>query len=300
MPRFSVDTLRGMMRARLVLLALLVAWLFSPPAWRYAIPLWLPFAIALGLELQFFVSGLTSRTEPAARGRAPQPADIERFGWEGEPPEEDDPEFWHSPPVPRERRHAARRLLGPALVLAAVALVVWAVSVRRGWESLDSSTQARVERTLTGEARKIAGHPVTVICDTSGHHVGAVQEADGLAEVGGRRAWLTPGICYQLERVIDGHDTHPGRGTGHAIAVLAHESWHLRGVGDEGIANCYAFQSGVGVGVGLGLSRETAQRLMRQQLADNSTDASDARYLVPAGCTNGGRYDLHPASSRFP
>ena len=169
------------MRARLVLLALLVAWLFSPPAWRYAIPLWLPFAIALGLELQFFVSGLASRTEPAARGRAPQPADIERFGWEGEPPEEDDPEFWHSPPVPRERRHAARRLLGPVLVLAAVALVVWAVSVRRGWESLDSSTQARVERTLTGEARKIAGHPVTVICDTSGHHVGAVQEADGLA-----------------------------------------------------------------------------------------------------------------------
>src|SRR5262249_47341216 len=116
MPRLAGDTLRGMMRARLLLLALLVAWLFSPAAWRYAIPLWLPFALAVGLELQFFVGGLASRTEAAERGRAPQRADLERFGWEGEPPEEDDPEFWQSPPVPRERRRFVRRLLGPALV----------------------------------------------------------------------------------------------------------------------------------------------------------------------------------------
>src|SRR5215471_14253073 len=107
------------LRARLVLLALLVAWLFSPPEWRYAVPLWLPFVV----------------------GRGPIRADLERFGWQGEPPEEDDPEFWQSPPVPRERRHLWRRLLGPALVLAAVGLVVWGVSIRRGWESLDHATQ---------------------------------------------------------------------------------------------------------------------------------------------------------------
>jgi len=300
MPRLEPDTLHGVLRARLVLLALLVAWLFSPPEWRYAVPLWLPFVVALGLELQFFVTGLMSPGIPAERGRGPIRADLDRFGWQGEPPEEDDPEFWESPPVPRERRHLWRRLLGPALVLAAVGLVVWGVSVRRGWESLDQATQSRVERTITAEARKIAGHPVTVTCDTSGHHVGAVQEADGLAEVGGRQAWLTPGICYQLERVIDGHDSHPGRGTGRAIAVLAHESWHLRGVSDEGTANCYAFQSGVDVGVHLGLSRSTALQLMRQQLSDNLTDTSDARYIVPAGCKNGGSYDLHPGSSVFP
>ena len=47
-----------MLRARLLLLALLVAWLFSPAQWRYAVPLWLPFVLALGLELQFFVGGL--------------------------------------------------------------------------------------------------------------------------------------------------------------------------------------------------------------------------------------------------
>ena len=40
---------------------------------------------------------------------------------------------------------------------------------------------------------------------------------------------------------------------------------------------------------------------MREQLADNASDsASDASYLVPAGCADGGRYDLHPGSSQFP
>ncbi|HEX6763350.1 MAG TPA: hypothetical protein VF094_11180 [Gaiellaceae bacterium] len=289
-----------MLRARLALVALLVAWLFSPPEWRYAVPLWLPFALALALELQFFVTGLVSPSERTDRGRGPQQADLQEFGWEGEPPEEHDPEFWTSPAVPRRRRRGAARLLGPALVLAAVGLIVWGVSVRRGWSALDSSTQAQVEHVITAEARKIAGHPVTVVCDTSGHHVGAVQEADGLAEVGGSRAWLTPGICYQLSRVIEGHDPHPGRGTGHAIVVLAHESWHLRGVADEGLANCYAYQSGVQVGTNLGLERGVAYELMKQAYSDNAVDAAEPQYVVPAGCTAGGKYDLNPASAQFP
>jgi hypothetical protein len=290
-----------MVRARLLLLALLVAWLFSPPAWRYAVPLWLPFVLAAGLELQFFVMGLMGGGTAAERGRGPQEADLERYGWQGEPPEDDDPEFWASPPVPRMRRHLSVRLLGPAVVLAAVGLIVWGVSVQRGWSALDSATHARVERELSREAGKIAGHRAQVICDTSGHHVGSVQEADGLAEVGGTHAWLTPGICYTLYQVIAGKDDHPGRGTGRAIAVLAHESWHLHGVSNEGVANCYAFQSGVQVGVDLGLERSTAQGLMHQQLADNAVDSSsDTRYLVPPGCHNGGSYDLHPGSATFP
>jgi hypothetical protein len=289
-----------MLRARLVLLALLVAWLFSPPAWRYAVPLWLPFVLALGLELQFFVGGLLATGEPAERGHGPQGADLQEFGWEGEPPEEDDPEFWSSPPAPKRRRRGLGRLLGPALVLGAVGLIVWGVSVRRGWSALDSTAQARVEQTITREARKIAGHPVTVTCDTSGHHVGTVQEADGLAEVGGAHAWLTPGICYTLSQVIEGHASHPGRGTGHAIVVLAHEAWHLRGVANEGLANCYAYQSGVRVGQDLGLSHSVAYGLMEQALADNAVDAASPEYVVPAGCVKGGKYDLKPGSSQFP
>ena len=51
------------------------------------------------------------------------------------------------------------------------------------------------------EASLIAGHPAQVTCDDSGRQVGYVQDADGVAEVGGRQAYLTPAICdtlYQL------------------------------------------------------------------------------------------------------
>ena len=64
--------------------------------------------------------------------------------------------------------------------------------------------------------------------------------------------------------------------------MLAHEAWHLQGVRDEGVTNCRAFQSGVQVGVNLGLSRSTARRMMREQLAQNARSPAD--YRVPADC----------------
>ena len=56
------------------------------------------------------------------------------------------------------------------------------------------------------------------------------------------------------------HRTQSFPRTARAIAVLAHESWHLQGVSNEGLANCYGFQSGVRIGVDLGLSEGTARR----------------------------------------
>lgn len=285
------------------LLIAIVGWFFSPPDWRYAVPLWLPFLVALGLEVEFAVGGVLQlgRQLPRERGRGPQRADLERFGWDGEPPDDEEPEFWSSQPVPRDRSSFLRRLAVSAVVLGFVALVVWGISVRRGWSGLDHRTQAQVEHVLSQEAGRIAGHQVTVRCDTAGRHVGAVQEADGLAEVGGRNAWLTPAICFRLYRVIDKHDTHTFTPTGRALAVLAHESWHLHGVANEGLANCFGFQSGVTIGTRLGLPVSQARALMREQLADNASDAaSTPAYLVPSGCSDGGRYDLHPGSSQFP
>ena len=40
-----------------LLVAVLLAWFFSPPEWRYAIPLWVPFLLAVGLELEFAIVG---------------------------------------------------------------------------------------------------------------------------------------------------------------------------------------------------------------------------------------------------
>ena len=42
-----------MLAVRLSLVVAIVAWFFSPPAWRYAIPLWLPFLVAVALEVEF-------------------------------------------------------------------------------------------------------------------------------------------------------------------------------------------------------------------------------------------------------
>jgi hypothetical protein len=302
-PTLGTVNARGIRAARVLLVVSLVAWFLSPPDWRYAVPLWLPFLVAVALEVEFAVGGWlrATRSLPRERGRAPQAADVERFGWPDEPPDEEDPAFWTSPPVPRPRRSILRRAFGSLVVIGFVALVAWGVSSRRGWSSLDGATQARVERVISHQATLIAGHAARVRCDDAQRHVGAVQEADGVAEVGGRDAWLTPGICFQLYRLIDKHDSRSFTPAGRAIAVLAHESWHLGGVSDEGIANCYAYQSGVGIGTRIGLSTSRARALMRGQLADNASDsADDPRYLVPPGCSDGGRYDLDPRSSTFP
>src|SRR5690349_15390421 len=136
---------RSIRVARIILVVAVVAWFFSPPDWRYAVPLWLPFVVAAGLELEFAISGWRQRDRPPgrSRGRAPQQADLERFGWPAEPPDDDDPAFWSSPPVPRVRSSTLRRILTSLLVVGCVALAVWAVGNRRGWSALDHATQAR-------------------------------------------------------------------------------------------------------------------------------------------------------------
>ena len=162
---------RSIRVVRVSLLVAIVAWFFSPPDWRYAVPLWLPFVVALALEVEFAVGGVVQlgRQLPRERGRGPQRADLERFGWEGEPPDDEDPEFWTSPPVPRPRELvAAPRSPSRSPCSASSALVAWGISLRRGWNSLDHSTQVRVEHVLSQQASRIAGHHATVTCDTAG------------------------------------------------------------------------------------------------------------------------------------
>jgi hypothetical protein len=170
-----------------------------------------------------------------------------------------------------------------------------------GWRGLDEKDQRRTEARLSAEAARIAGHDARIRCDGQGEAVGIVQHADGVAEVGGTNAFLTPEICYRLYRLAFKGDEGAFSQTARAIAVLAHEAWHLQGVGDEGVANCYAFQSGVELGRRLGLDESTAARMMRQQLAENAVQARGApAYLVPAECRSGGELDLDPSRRGFP
>ena len=315
--------------------AFVLTWIFGPYSLRSAMPIWLPFLIALGLELNFFVGAL--RSAPARRSdRGPQDADRERFGYDDEAEElllvrEGGEELWipysgetddelrtiidearelpeedaAAPAVvadpDRERmRLPLRRLLVGLGLIGALALVFWYVESRTGWNGLDESTRAEAAARYSQEASQIAGKPVTIRCDEAGEFVGAVQHADGVAAVGGELAYLTPERCLDLYRLAFKGEVRFNQGA-RAIAVLAHEAWHLRGVSDEGLTECYALQSGVELGQRLGVSADTARRMMRRQLVENSLRiGSTAEYRVPAECRDGGRLDLNPGSARFP
>ena len=309
-PRLSLER-----RLRIAAVALVLAWFFAPGL-RDWIPAWIPFLAFAALELNFLVGGLRDWGSPTTkRGRLPQASDIDELGGEEwlEPslvkvdgrdvwlPEGAESEEDVEPPPPLRRRASALGRLEGIAVVAALAFILLVLVPRGGWDGLDSEDRANTEARLSAEAGRIAGHEAVVHCDARGEAVGIVQHADGIAEVGGRNAYLTPDICYRLYRLAFKDDEGAFSQTARAIAVLAHEAWHLRGETDEGVTNCYAFQSGVALGERLGLSDGTAARMMRQQLADNFTYARPApEYLVPRECRDGGRLDLDPGSGRFP
>jgi hypothetical protein len=319
---------------RVGLAVFVLVWIFGPYELQAAVPIWLPFLIALGLELHFFIGAL--RAAPATRpDRGPQPADREHYGYgddaeelllvrdggeelwipySGETDEElktlieearEAPETEAAPAAvvdPERRRvpHALGRLVAGVTLIGALALVFWVVESRTGWSGLDSSTRAEATARFSEEASRVAAKPVTIRCDESGDYVGAVQHADGVAAVGGELAYLTPERCLDLYRLAFKGEVRSSR-TARALAVLAHEAWHLRGVSDEGTTECYALQTGVEIGQRLGLSAETARQMMRQQLVENAlrSQASPA-YRVPPDCRDGGRLDLKLGVAQFP
>ena len=329
-----VDRFLGLATAlRIALVLFVLAWIFGPYELRTAVPIWIVFAIALGLELQFLAGAL--RDAPAPRpDRKPQDVDRERFGYVDETDDlllvrEGDEELWipyagESPDEaealiaevrerPEEEGVApvalleSRRVWPPVrgfltglAVIAALVLTIWIVETRTGWDSIDGDTRVVAVARFSDEASTIAQKPVTILCDESRDYVGLVQHADGVAAVGGDRAYLTPERCLDLYRLAFKGEVTSSQ-TARAVAVLAHEAWHLRGVSDEGTTECYALQSGVEVGQRLGLSEDTARQMMRQQLVENALrSGATSEYLVPPDCRDGGRLDLHPDDARFP
>lgn len=262
---------------RIALGLFVLVWIFGPYGLRAAVPVWLVFLIALGLEIHFFL-GAVRQGEPRETDRGPQPVDLERFGYPDE--DEEEPRV----PPPDRPRHPLQRALAGLAVVGAVGVALWVVEARTGWDALPQETKSRAEARFSAEASAIAGKPVTVRCDESGRRVGVIQHADGAAVVGGELAFLTPERCLDLYRLAFKGEIRGSR-TGRAIVVLAHEAWHLRGVRDEGRTECNALRSGVELGRRLGLSSATARELMRQQRAENPLYAAESpEYLLPPDC----------------
>jgi hypothetical protein len=321
-----------MVWVRLALAAFVLLWVFDVLGLQGTVPVWVPFVIGLGLELNFFLGARSATPVERSRGRSPLEIDRARYGYADEPDElvlvrDGERELWipysgESPEelgalidsaadeddvddgdaedaVAPEAPPRIRRLAVGIGLLAALAALVWAAG-NRGWESLDGDERAAATARFSSEASRMVGRPVDIRCDEEGRFVGAVQHADGVAVVGGRVAYLTPQICHDLYRLAFEDEVGFNR-TGHALVVLAHEAWHLRGERDEGRTECFALQSAVGLGRRLGLTEETARRMMRQQLVENQLRArGNLEYLLPAECRNGGGLDLDPQRTAFP
>jgi hypothetical protein len=275
---------------RVALVGFVLAWILGPSALRESVPILVVFLVALGLEVHFLVGALRNVPSPVP-DRGPQPIDRDRYGFEV-----DELEPLESAP----RTSAVRRFaLGIAVIGVLVALV-WYAESRTGWSSLSGEERAAAVERFSAEASRIAGKPVSIRCDEARDYVGAVQHADGVATVGGDLAILTPEICHDLHRLASGGDVTGSR-TGRALAVLAHEAWHLRGVEVESTTECYALQSGVALGRRLGLDDGTAAQLMRQQLTENALRGAESiEYRLTPECRDGGRLDLDQDEGRFP
>jgi hypothetical protein len=289
---------------RVALVVLVLGWILGPRELRGAVPILPVFLVALGLELHFLVSALRGHQRPAP-DRLPQEVDRDRFGPGPEvedDEEEEDAELEDGEeetegaivyePEPRSRLAPVRRFAVGIGLIVVLGGAIWLIQSRSGWDSLSGETKGAAVKRFSEEASLIAEKQVSIRCDEARDYVGVVQHADGVAEVGGDLAILTPEICDDLYRLAFDGETNGSR-TGRAVAVLAHESWHLRGEGDEGVTECYALQSGVALGQRLGLSEATARQLMRQQLTENSLrGVGTLEYRVTSECRDGGTLDL--------
>src|SRR5262245_17332825 len=269
---------------RIALLAIVIAYFLTPYGVRSWFPVWLLFLLALGLEVDFFVGGWLKarRGVPVheAADPGPQQRDLADLGSRG---------YWDpsepTPPVAAEPTFSWVHVAEAVAAVAIVATLLYLASRPSGWNAVSAQRQAQTEAILSREASAIARHPATVTCDKNGDFVGFVQDADGLAEVGGDQAFLTPAICDTLYQLAVKHRVQSFSHTARAIAVLGHESWQLRGEASESLANCYGFQSGVQIGVNLGLSRSKARSMMQEQLATNASDSgTNTQYRVPSDC----------------
>jgi hypothetical protein len=280
---------------RVGLVGFVLAWILGPTALRDSVPILVVFLLALGLEVHFLVSALRHGGQSRAPDRGPQPVDREWYGFV----DDDEDEAVEQDPAPPRARPLQNFGVG-IVVIAALVVVTLLVDRNTGWAAISGEQRSVAVARFSAEASRIAEKPVAVRCDVGRDYVGAVQHADGVAVVGGDLAIVTPEVCDDLYRLAFEHEAS-SVSTGRALAVLAHEAWHLRGVSDESTVECYALQGGVRLGERLGLSEKRARELMRQQLVENALRGVDTlEYRLTSECRDGGRLDLDPASGPFP
>ena len=246
---------------RLVLIVALVVWFFSPPDLRDEVPLWLPFLAVVALEAQFVLSSWRNAA-PLVRRDDPRPGleDRHRYG-DGRAPEwaiaEDDEgaKPLGRPLRGRGRRRgrgraaassSAQRRVGRALVEPLVLIAVGALFLlleRPGWNDLGRDAQRAPRRECRSRPRAWPGSRFGSRATPRAGTSARCATPTASPRVGGDLAYLTPQLCYALDRLALHGDVTSFSQTARAIAVLAHEAWHLRGVANERRTECFAIRA---------------------------------------------------------
>lgn len=173
----------------------------------------------------------------------------------------------------------------------------------------------RDEAQLAEVATVIAGRPVEIDCPGTFARLTEITPNDGSVlfssdGVPADEARLSSGTCDQLTSLlhsrVPGLDCLAARGecppeieeVAVAVNVLSHEAWHLAGVREEAVAQCYALQTNADTALRLGAGRADAAAVA-DFVAREVQPALPPDYRTPE-CHDGGPLDLRPDVATWP
>jgi hypothetical protein len=191
------------------------------------------------------------------------------------------------------------------------------VTTACAWWIVDHHDRRGNERRLSAIASQIAGRDVSVRCPGPLGRLLGWDIVEGSVRFGadGRPADETKirkQSCAELDALAEGRRSKEleciartaiacgrhGRETAMAVDVLAHESWHLRGVMDEAVTECRSLQTMAWAAQQLGATAAQGHAMARAQFTGAYEEMPDA--YRSGGCVDGGPLDLRPDDPRFP
>ena len=202
----------------------------------------------------------------------------------------------------------------PIWVKLAIVAVVGSALV---WWLADRRDRVGNEQRLSAIASEIAGRDVSVSCPGPIGRLIGWDIVEGSVRFGADgkpfdETKIRKQSCAELDALAEGRRREAlectaragvacgphGRETVMAVDVLAHESWHLRGVLDEGVTECRSLQTMAWTAQQLGATAEQGRALALAQFNGSYTQMPQ-QYRDPR-CRDGGELDMRPDDDRFP
>jgi hypothetical protein len=192
-----------------------------------------------------------------------------------------------------------------------------ALTTALAWWVADRHDRRGNERRLSAIASEIAGRDVRVKCPGPLGRLLGWDIVEGSVRFGPDRrpadeTKIRRRSCAELDALAEGRRAKElecigrtaiacgrhGRETVMAVDVLAHESWHLRGVIDEAETECRSLQTIAWTAQQLGATAEQGRAMARAEYTGAYEEMPEA--YRSAACADGGALDLRPEDERFP